>query len=335
MVVIDMNNNNDVENKVNELAKEYYFARLSGNKAVMDKCRNAIISKIYDPNSFSNKIVKIRENYNDSSVGFSRFAFHGYDRGDAISDITELFLNFIENYDYSANPNFVASFTTAIKWDMNNKLSKDKKRNDSEKNDDKDAKKLIPRAEKISDIVCDESGEHSLFEKVADESENIENIDFDNSLEKIRIKLISVITLFYKRNKGKSASQVKYSYYRIFTTETVVKDIRENSNTGIYDFMNKNEIMQTLDCDYIKFIAFTDMEKLEDIISMAIKKYSDIISGAEDKIIILDKEPRVIIAYRTAANLDEKQVTAANVSLMKKNYKQEIEDIFKENELAC
>ncbi|WP_156036931.1 hypothetical protein [Ruminococcus sp. HUN007] len=330
-----MNNNNDVEKTVNEFAKDYYYARKSGNKAVMDKCRNAIILKIYEPNAFSNKIVKIRENYNESSVSFSRFSFCGYDRNDAVSDLTELFIKFIEKYDYDKNPNFAAAFITAIKWDMNNKLSKDKERNNSEKTDDKEAKKRIPRAEKISDIVCDESGEHSLFEKVADESENIENLDLDNSLETMRIKLISVITLFYKRNKGKSASQVKYSYYRIFTTETVVKDIRENSNTGIYDFMNKNEIMQTLDCDYIKFIAFTDMEKLEDIISMAIKKYSDIINGAEDKIIILDKEPRVIIAYRTAANLDEKQVTAANVSLMKKNYKQEIEDIFKENELAC
>lgn len=321
----------DVQEYINSKAEKYYNAKISQNEAQMKTAFNEIVLKIYEPNRISNSMIKKFIDYNNVFGN----GYCGYDRSDALNDAVLFIGEHIKEYDFSKNSNFTAWILTTLHYKLNNLDSKQRTQKGTKETDGSKGRLISSRT---NNTIYDSKGnEQSLFDNMEDTSDyysGIESRDVKEINTENRIKLLSIITLFNTR-KGRSANPVRLSYYRIFVTESITKDIRENNTTKIYEFANKNELMQAIDAGYLRFVAFTDMNVIEDIITMKIKKYKDIIENGNDKEIALNREPQVIIAYREYAELDNKEVTTANVSRFIKLYKKEIESIFRKKETVC
>ena len=93
---------------------------------------------------------------------------------------------------------------------------------------------------------------------------------------------------------------------------------------------NSQEIMQVADGGFVRFVAFTDFIKAEDIITMEIKKYSDIFENGEETELKLNHEARVIIEYRFVNGFDKKRVSAAAVSQQLGSFKEDMKDLMME-----
>lgn len=325
----------DVQEKINNLAKEYFYAAKNNNPAQKMSKRNEILSILWENNDVSRKLISKVEKFNKYfqylgiyENGEEDEKKHDYNsdpkKDDIKSMIFEIFINEIDKYDYEKNNNFTAWFINTVYYNVSNKVKKFQTTKDAEI--DKQTGKKIPRpiATLQNSIKDEDDNEVDIYETMPDKDDDYKKIDQEKNLNEVRNKLLTVCTLFYQRKKGKGANETKYSYYRIFLTESIVNDIRNEDKTDMY---NGQEVMQIIDDSYVRFVAFTDLKELKDILFMRMKRYSEVLNNGDDRVIKLNHEPRIIIEYRYVSGIDEKRVKEANVSQQYKAYLQDLEEI--------
>lgn len=288
---------------INELARKYFEAKNNKNSGQMKKIKDDIFLRIFSENKGNIKTYldlyckrKLKNYTNNSFLDF--FSGFLYEK------------NYLDKYDYTINPNFTAQFIKDFKYYILNTLRKENDIHILNNN-----------------ITDDDENEINIFDNISDNENIEENLAEKEIKNEIRIKLISLCTRFFISKKGKSANKTRYEYYRIFTTNIIVCDIRDTSDCNIY---NRQEAMQVIDGDYIRFMAFTDFSQLEDILTMKIKKYSDIFENGSNELLKFDNEAKVIIEYRFQSGLDLKRVSAPAVSQQLNKFREDCEIIKKE-----
>lgn len=148
----------------------------------------------------------------------------------------------------------------------------------------------------------------------------------DESLNRIETTLLSVVINFYKHNKGKSANETRYSYFRIFFTEKLIILLYE---CGINKSMNERECYENSDKDLVRFVSFSEYKELKDLLSLDFKKFSDVIDGYKDdsKLICVPFENEIIAEYRFKNTLDKVKVSLPNVSQQRTVFEEQLRRI--------
>lgn len=310
---------------IDKLAKQYYDAKKNNNPAQMLANRNAVWVALYQ----SKGISGIFCNYCMSKLSdYDRKVLCIFTRDDAVSFMIDFFIEseILDKYDYEVNKNFAAYFYGNLKYNVSNIVRKFKTAKDTKK-DPVTGKQIIRPLIEIQTSVVNSEGEMDEGIWRIPDDINIEKENESNEkANELRIKLVSVIARFFETRKGKSANPTRYEYYRIFCTNSVATDIRNECSCKMY---NCQELMQVLDGCYIRFMAHTDFEKPEDIISMKMKKYSDIFEDGDDRVLEFRYEGRVIIEYRFKNNFDSKRVSAAAVSQQWAQFKKDMAEMIK------
>ena len=137
----------------------------------------------------------------------------------------------------------------------------------------------------------------------------------------LRSRVPTLITNFYGNLSKKQANKARYNYFRIFNTEFIAQLIIESGNT-IY--FNKTEAYESTDKNFVKFIAYSDYEKLDDLLDLRFRKYSDIFDDYPDEEKAIEELPcedKIVAEYLYKSELDNKRPTVANVSDMHQKYK--------------
>lgn len=306
---------------INEEARRYCEARATGNSGQMKASFNAIITRICEKNAEHKMLLFVYRKLSDMQKSILGVACYE----ELIGYTFDVMHKFMNDYDYNKNPNFCAWFIVVLK----RKLEKDSRKETTVKNSPTDEKgnkipqpRIVPASSTINGNNEDDNNA-TVFDELITEFSYPQN----DNISDMRVKLISVYTLFFERKKGKAANQTKHEYYRIFVTESLIQDIRENNSLGTY---NSQEIMQVADGGFVRFVAFTDFIKAEDIITMEIKKYSDIFENGEETELKLNHEARVIIEYRFVNGFDKKRVSAAAVSQQLRSFKEDMKDLMME-----
>lgn len=300
------------QKEINELAKQYCEYRKSGNSGQMKALKNKLLIKIYYKNDENN--VVSRELFANCKYNYNMNDEDAYDL------ISDTFVKCIDKYDYDydhSKPSyFIPYITICIERNCSDKINKEFIHS---KSSDEKIPRRIDNLRKNNDgeyydpDIVDLSAENKIYEK-ADEP----------YVKAIRAKLTCVLAKYVETHSRKVANNTRLSYFKIFLTEAITKNIYENRN---YDDYNINELYDTIDGNYVRFFAFTDFASVDDLIDIKMKKYSDIIENGEEKEIKLDKEPKVIIPYRVQAGLDKKAVSPSNVSQMGKEWDNYMESL--------
>ena len=142
----------------------------------------------------------------------------------------------------------------------------------------------------------------------------------------IETSLLSMVINFYKHNKGKSANETRYSYFRIFFTEKLIILLDE---CGINKSMNERECYENSDKDLVRFVSFSEYKELKDLLSLDFKKFSDVIDGYKDdsKLICVPFENEIIAEYRYKNALDKAKVSLSNVSQQRTVFEEQLRRI--------
>ncbi len=173
-----------------------------------------------------------------------------------------------------------------------------------------------------------------IIENLPDEEDVTDNIEKKFNIEEVRKRLPYVVIKFYSHNKGKSASEVRLSYFRIFVTENIIEIIIESDNI---DGFNHDEAYECTDKEFVRFITVLDYLSFKDLKVLnkpnQFKKMSDIFPEDKKSYDIPVKVPcenRVIAEYRYASKLDTIRTSDSNVSQQRKHYKEALAVLFED-----
>lgn len=216
------------------------------------------------------------------------------------------------NYTISESSNFLAFFFSHIYYRISNDYDKlfveygPLKIKITDENGNK--KEIeVPNVPASYDMTLTNDEGEGFTER--DTIEDKHDKEFEEKLKAFS-KLPLMVLRFYDVKKGKKANKTKYFYYCIFTTGLMAELIQTYGT----ELFNRQEAVQVINGDYIRFIAFTDYEKLEDILIMKIKTYKDIGvpdcegEDVENKKIKLSYDPRAIREYRFRTGLDKERM---------------------------
>lgn len=187
--------------------------------------------------------------------------------------------------------------------------------------------KIMDVRKKGKDISINEKNDEGKEIEVASDEKNPEEIFVAEELvSNIETSLLSVVINFYKHNKGKSANETRYSYFRIFFTEKLIILLDE---CGINKYMNERECYENSDKDLVRFVSFSEYKELKDLLSLDFKKFSDVIDGYKDdsKLICVPFENEIIAEYRYKNALDKAKVSLSNVSQQRTVFEEQLRRI--------
>ncbi len=298
----------EIEKKANQLAAEFCEAKKCGNTAQ----KNIAWAKLYRllmGNDGSNPVNDIL----NSKI--NKYKAHN-------SNLSDFIVDNIMKYDYDRNNNFCAFLYQNFEYYLKDYTKKEYVSRTNKQTGEKEKEfRNITR--------YDENGE-----PVFDNIENLISNPETESAEKekaaaVRISLLSVITQFYSHNKGKSANSQRLSYFRIFFTENLIILIQDtNSLKGF----NRTEAYSNSDQSFVRFISRSDYDKIEDLLTLDFKFYSEIMKACEkeDKQISLPCENIVIQQYRYQNGMDEKEVSLSNITQQRKKYAEALKEILQE-----
>lgn len=167
----------------------------------------------------------------------------------------------------------------------------------------------------------------SIYKSSGDEDDEIEELGRDESylkeekLQYIRSRFPSLISNFYKHNSAKTATKARYDYFRVFSTEKIIEMIKESQNIR---YFNKAEAYESTDKEFVRFIANTSYEKIDDILSMKFKNFSDVLEkyDQEDKEIDVPCDANIISEYFYKSGKSEKRPSGANISQFRTKYEE-------------
>lgn len=274
------------EDEINMIAKKYSDARKS-NKKNEENYYMSELYKITIGDSILNR--KLR------SIISAESKF----KNDTDNYISDYFIENIKYYKYEKNDNFVSFMLMFIKQ----YLIKNSQR--------------MGKTISLEDMTTDEDGNinYRKIEKIGKD----ETYRYEELAMQIRAVLPTLITNFYKHLSTKSATKERYYYFRIFNTENIAALIYESGNTR---FFNKKEAYESTDKDYIRFIADSDYEKLDDLINLRFRRISEVLedSSAKNEKISFPVINKVIAEYWYKSGIGNSKPTVANVSDFRKKY---------------
>ena len=316
-----MNENTDryLEDYVNTLAVEYYQARKNKNKLAELRASSELmrcITKNMDSSPYKKTISKI------SRYGLLQ------EKDDIVNET--LFMSITKykpvltdengkNKEYLFFPYYMNALEMCCKEKCRKKKSKE--------------------SHEVISIDYDpsenETGEHNteFFSEPADEkAHTIKELETKYSKEAFRKRLPSVVLSFYIHNKGRSASELKLSYFRIFVTNDIIECIIESNNT---DYFNKTEAYECTDKEFVRYISFLKYLSLDELKNLRdlenIKKKSDLFPDEKkgcDIPVKIPCEGKVIAEYRYKAKIDLRRITDQNILDYKNKYKKALKIIF-------
>jgi len=318
--VMKMKNENidrNLEDYVNELAVEYYHAKKNKDKPAELRFSSELIrciTKNKDSSPYKKTISKI------SRYGLLQ------EKDDIITDA--LFKSMVkykpvltyENGETKEYP-FFPYYMSILKYCCIEKCKKDKE--------------LYNSISLDYDPSENETGEHNTeaFAELADEdADTIKKLETKNTKEVVRKRLPSVVLSFYIHNKGRSASDIKLSYFRIFVTNDIMDCIIDSNDTA---YFNKTEAYECTDKEFVRYISFLkyfsldELKKLRDAENR--KKKSDLFPDEKkdrDMPVSIPCEGRVIAEYRYKANFDEIRTSNPNIQDHKKSYRKALQILF-------
>lgn len=284
----DVNKKNGQADKelIDILGKKYFYAQ---NKSEKKELFFQLYLEIINPkNSIYRKLCSLLKKY-DMSI-------------DSIYDWAE---DIIPKYNYENRESIYTFLIDWFKFKIRDVRKKGKAVSINEDNDE-------GKETEIEDNDNNNNPEEML---IADELVN-----------SIETTLISVVINFYKHNKGKSANETRYSYFRIFFTEKLIILLDE---CGINKSMNERECYENSDKDLVRFVSFSDYKELKDLLSLDFKKFSDVIDGYKDdsKLICVPFENEIIAEYRFKNTLDKVKVSSPNVSQQRTVFEEQLRRI--------
>lgn len=313
------------EKQINELAIDYYYARIDGNKSKTTRLFNDIYRLIYAKGTspYKKAFKKIYE----------KNLIEDFD-----SIVADALLDALPKYEYmktdgDLQENKYLFFPMFMKWLNFKCLDRidEKKRWGEygyiEIGKGSDDKPLPNNGPKENIIPIDSLDDIEKNVEASSYEELIEKTERNLSRITVRERLPFVVLSFYEHNKGKSASEKRLSYFKIFVTETMIDIITESRNI---DHFNKNEAYECSDRDYVRFISYSKYENLEDLLRLKFKRFSDVIEdySGEDRVLEVPCENKVIIEYRFKNGLDEERTSEPNVTQQKNKYKKQLALLF-------
>ncbi|WP_024861863.1 hypothetical protein [Ruminococcus flavefaciens] len=314
-MINDEKNRNLSEDEINEIARKYSEAKKVGDKNLEKNYMVQLYNFLYAPTVLHKKLCK-QLNASQDKLN------HGDD------ELSDFFMEYVLKYDFEKNKDFVAYCCTYMDFYLKNKFKKQYKKINAKASQEKKTYN--------SEEVTNE-GNEKKWKKREEFGDDIKGFDTDNYEDTddsyanfeimyiVRTRLPSVIINFYKHNIGKAANEKRLSYYRIFFTEDIITLISESGHTK---YFNKSETYECSDKNYVKFISYSKYDKLEDILSLRYKKYSDVFENysGNDKELKVPCEEKVISEYRFRSGLDKKKkpVSKEAVSQQKGFYKKQL-----------
>lgn len=294
------------EERINELAKDYYYARIENNKAAANRASSEIFTLLMKKGSGP---------FNKTYAKIDSYSLIGNDPQSVIFELTTEALSYsFLKYKYEVSDkdgNLVRYPFFAYYMKMLTLICKEyiRKKNNKEHFEDYSVD---------TDPLEDDS---MPVHQIADEKEDLAETSEKNELRRaVRIRLPSVVLGFYSHNKGKSASEIRLSYFRIFASESIIESILESSDT---EYFNKTEAYDCTDKDFVRYISYSDYCCLDDIINIRFKKLSEVLSdfNGEDEQLYVPCENRVISEYRFVSKLDQTRKTIQAVFDQRSHYK--------------
>ena len=189
-------------------------------------------------------------------------------------------------------------------------------------------------ARKINNRFIQDDDGIFIIENSPDKEDVADNIEKKFNNEEVRRRLPYVVIKFYSHNKGKAASEVRLSYFRIFITENIIEFIIDSGNI---DGFNSNEAYDCTDKEFVRFITVLDYVSLKKLTELTkpnqFKKMSDIFPEDKKSYDIPVKVPcenRVIAEYRYVSKQDTIRTSDSNVSQQRKHYKEALAILFED-----
>lgn len=304
----------EVENMINQLAIEYYNARKVSNKAQETK----LWSELY-------KILAVPESPNPvNRILNKKIKYFKADQSKLHDFVTDNILK----YDCEKNDNFCSFLYSAFDYNLKDYKKKEKVTRTNKKTGEKTS--TLRNATQYNEEGYPDI---TITDKDADPQQSLEEKEIVTAM---KIKLPSIIMMFYKHHKGKSANKQKLSYFKIFFTESLINLIRELNS--IKD-LNKAEAYDASDEDFVSYISDSEYKGIEDILSFHFKNVSEITgcSDVTDKKISVPCENKIIVSYRYDIGLDKEKVSEPAVSQQRASYKKDLNMILsnEKEEVLC
>ena len=317
------NENTDryLEDYVNELAVEYYYAKKKNDKPAELRASSEMMRCITKP---CVKKDMVSSPYKKTISKIIRYGLLT-EKDDIINEA--LFMSMTKYKPVHTDENgenkeymFFPYYMKALAMCCNEKLRKKK---------DKECYESISLDYDPSE---NETGEHNtyVFIELDDKKANIEeNIKTNERCYEIAVKFTAVITKFYEHNNTGVYAKIRLSYFRIFYTEHLIVLISK----GFIKSLNKTEAYECSDQELVRFVSFSDYKSLDDLVYLKFKKISDIFpedKKSSDNPVKVPCENRVIADYRSASKLDASRTSDSNVSQQRKHYKKALAVLFED-----
>lgn len=287
-MINDNRYSNMTNDEINEIAKKYSDAKNSGDKNAVKHYYTELFRITIENTELNNKLKsQIYMNTMKNKL-----------KNDIDFIISGYAMKQIKYYHTEKNDNFSAYILKFFKQYLGKLAVKELKNGDY--------------AESIEDMTTEEDG--SINEKKLKEVGSNEFCNDEERALLIRQRIPTLITNFYKHTSKKEATKARYNYFRIFNTESIASLIYQSGNTR---YFNKTEAYESTDKDYIKFISYSDYEKLDDLIFLKFKRYTDIFDNypdAEKTIEKLPCEQKIVAEYLYKSGLGEKRPEVQSVS---------------------
>ncbi len=301
---------------INSLAKDYYYATQNGDKPKKIKSWE-VLYRIIVENSQSNLNKKLFKKVWAFKLGDGNKI-----NKDTLSYIkgiiSDLFTDLLFKYDYERSENFYTFLISSFF----NKLRDERKHDNSIK-----IRFVYLDANDSNDMDETSNVKREIPVGEDDSSNPATAVNLMEIEKNARIAMISTVLNFYDHNKGKSANEQRFSYYKIFFTEKMIERITDTNSVGCF---NSAEVYNISDKNYVRFISYSEYKKIEDILNIRYKLYSEVIDGydKEDKRINVPCENVIIQQYRYKSGLDSNKVSLPNITQQRMKYKESLEKIY-------
>lgn len=316
--------------EINELAKGYSIATSSGNKTEKNRCWGKLYVKIFGYEFGDGKSILYKKLKNIvKHFGYDDVSKKN-ESNPAFTKINDLFTDALFKYDHTKGYfyGFVISFFKNSLRDEEKSKNTIRIKKDADGNIITDEKgKAVKEKTARNATNYDESGS-PILDDIPDKINSDPDKEYEEK-ELIEMKigdLIAKINLFLTHKNSKQANPTRRSYFKIFYTDRIIRLIRDFCRTDI--FPNTAEAYECSDKDLVRFVSFSEYSKLDDILTLRFKKFSDIMDDYKnDKLICTPLENIVIRKYRVKSGLDEKEVSDANISIQRDFFNKFIEPL--------
>ncbi len=287
------------EDEINAVAVKYDSARKAGRRNEA----NHYVTDLY-------RIVTGRSILHKKIAGyFSSWTVTANEKDTDISH--DYFVYSLKYYDSDKNDNYCAFMMKYLRFFMLDKYK---------------GKKLeLLRTESLDKEAGDDisDGEKNMeTEREIAQPSFEDEVDMNAALS----RLPSLVLGFYRHFSGLQANPVRYSYFKIFNTESVISLIEDHVQPEVF---NKAETMASIDMGYVQFISTSEVESPQDLRRLKYRTYGEVLEKTTkpEEFLKVPCEGKVIAEYRYKSGLDPKRVSDSAVTQQKICYKKAVMEL--------